>query len=104
MSTESKLTSRENSEKEISEFTAEDLAKLFHYPSIGQLFSVSNTAAIDEFKSRLVSTRDQLEKIVRHASRDEADRANVVVKSINVTLDFLSSLQEMRVSEKSQIN
>lgn len=100
MSTESKLTSRENSEKEISEFSAEDLAKLFHYPSIGQLFSGSNSSAMDAFKSRLVSTRDQLEKIVRHGNRDEADKAGVVVKSINVTLDFLSSLHEMRLSEK----
>lgn len=99
MSTESKLTSREDSGKEISEFSAEDLAKLFHYPSIGQLFSGSNYVAIDEFKSGLVSTRDQLEKIVRHGSREDADKAGVVIKGINVTLDFLSSLQEMRVNE-----
>lgn len=99
MSTESKLTSHEGSEKEISEFSAEDLAKLFHYPSIGQLFSDSNSAAIDEFRSRLGSTRDNLEKIVRHGNREDADKAGVVIKSINVTLDFLFSLQEMRLSE-----
>jgi hypothetical protein len=100
MSTESKLASREDSGKEVSEFSAEDLGKLFHYPSIGQLFSGSDSAAIGEFKARMISTRDQLEKIVRHGSREDADRAGIVIKSINVTLDFLSSLQEMRLGEK----
>ena len=100
MSTERELSTREESGKEVKEFTAEDLAKLFHYPSIGQLFGDSNTTAIDEFTSRMVSTRDQLEKIVRHGSRADADKAGVVISSINVTLDFLSSLQEMRRGEK----
>lgn len=99
MSTEGKLVSREDSGKEVSEFSAEDLAKLFHYPSIGQLFSGSDSTAISEFKSRMVSTRDQLEKIIRHGSREEADKAGAVIKSVDVTLDFLSSLQKMRLSE-----
>lgn len=100
MSTQRELSSREDSGNEVPEFSAEDLAKLFHYPSIGQLFGDSNPTAIGDFRSRMVSTRDQLEKIVRHGSREDADKAGVVIKSINVTLDFLSSVQEMRLGEK----
>jgi hypothetical protein len=99
MNTEGKLASSED-KKEVAEFSAEDLAKIFHYPSIGQLFSDPTSAASDDFKSRMVSTRDQLEKVVRHGSREDADKAGVVINGINVTIDFLSSLQRMRVGEK----
>lgn len=100
MGTERKLASPEDSDKETSEFHTADLARLFHYPSIGQLFGESNTTAMGEFSSRMITTRDELEKIVRHGSREDADKAGVVIRSINVTLDFLTSLQEMRLNEK----
>lgn len=80
-------------------FTADDLARLFNYPSIGELFSDSDSAKLDSFRSRLASTRDQLEKVVRHGSREEADKAGVAIKGIDVTLDFLLSLDQMRISE-----
>lgn len=99
MSINRNLDSREDTGKELSEFSAEDLAKLFHYPSIGQLFSSSNSSEIEAFRSRLISTQDHLEKVVRYGSREDADRANIVIKSIGVTLDFLSSLQEMRLTQ-----
>lgn len=100
MRTESTIAQPDDGEEERAEFSAEDLAKIFHYPSIGQLFSDPTPASIDGFTSRMVSTRDQLEKIVRHGSREDADKAGTVVKSINVTLDFLQTLQSMRVGDK----
>lgn len=99
MSTEHELAPGENSENETAGFSAEELTKIFNYPSIGQLFSDSNTASLDEFRSRLGSTKDQLEKIVRHGNRAEADKAGTAIKGINVTLDFLQSLHEMRLAE-----
>ena len=52
-------------------FTANDLAQIFHYPSIGHLFSSPVSADVDEFKSRLAATRDQLEQTIRRGGRDE---------------------------------
>jgi hypothetical protein len=101
MSTEGILASRED-KNEAAEFSAEDLAKIFHYPSIGQLFSDPTSAASDDFKSRMVSTRDELEKIVRHGSREDADKAGIVINGINVTIDFLSSLQRMRAGQNRE--
>jgi hypothetical protein len=100
MSTERKSATGENGEREAWALGEEDLAKIFNYPSIGQLFSESNTAPLDEFRSRLTSTRDELEKIVRHGNRAEADRAGTAINGVNVTLDFLQSLHEMRIAEK----
>lgn len=100
MNTEGISAPREQSSEKAAEFSAEELAKIFHYPSIGQLFSDANSAALDDFRSRITSTRNRLENIVRHGSRQDADRAGVVVNGINVTLDFLLSLQKLRAGEK----
>lgn len=97
MSTESKLAGQKASDEEPG-FSAEDLAKIFNYPSIGQLFTESNASAFEDFRSRLISTRDNLEKVVRLGSRDEADKARTAVNGISVTLDFLQSLHQMRIS------
>jgi hypothetical protein len=74
----------------------EDLAKLYDYPSIGQLFSEPDTRRLDEFCQRLRSTRANLERVVRYGDRTEAERAARAIRSVEVTLDFLQSLQKMR--------
>lgn len=102
MKTEVKQAPLDEGTIEALEFTAEDLAKIFHYPSVGQLFSDASSSALTDFQSRMTATRDQLEKIVRHGTREEADKAGIVVKSVNVTLDFLAAIQEIRVNESKQ--
>ncbi len=94
--------------KEINNLTAkdqtakgsEDLAKLFNYPSVGELFSENNTRRLDEFCSKLNSTRENLERVVRYGNRDEADRATRAVRGIEVTLEFLQTLQQMRLKSE----
>ncbi len=74
----------------------QDLAKLFNYPSIGELFSGNDSRRLDEFSLKLNNTRENLERIVRYGNRDEADRATRAVRGIEVTLDFLQTLQNLR--------
>jgi hypothetical protein len=76
--------------------TEEDLAKLYDYPSIGQLFSEPDSRRLDEFCGRLRATRENLERVVRYGDRAEAERATRAIRSVEVTLDFLQSLQKMR--------
>ena len=77
-------------------FTQEDLAKLYDYPSIGQLFSEPDTQRLDAFCRRLTATRENLERVVRYGDRAEAERASRAIRAVEVTLDFLQSLQKMR--------
>ena len=79
-----------------SQLTEEDLAKLYNYPAIGQLFSEPDTRRLDEFFLRLRATRENLERVVRYGDRAEAERAARAVRALEVTLDFLQSLQKMR--------
>jgi hypothetical protein len=78
------------------QFSAEDLAKLYDYPSIGQLFSEADTRRLDEFCLRLRATRENLERVVRYGDRQDAERAARAIRAVDVTLDFLQSLQKMR--------
>lgn len=77
---------------------SEDLAKLFDYPSVGELFS--DTRRFDEFCAKLTATRENLERIVRYGNRDEAERAGRAVRGIEVTLEFLQNLQKMRLDSQ----
>ncbi|HEX8734238.1 MAG TPA: hypothetical protein VF721_02875 [Pyrinomonadaceae bacterium] len=79
-----------------SHFTEEDLAKLYDYPSIGQLFSEPDTRRLDEFCQRLRATRENLERVVRYGDRANSERATRAIRAVEVTLDFLQSLREMR--------
>jgi LDH2 family malate/lactate/ureidoglycolate dehydrogenase len=78
---------------------SQDLAKLFNYPSIGELFSGQDSQRLDDFSSKLQTTRENLERIVRYGNRDEAARATRAVRGIEVTLDFLKTLQDLRQQE-----
>jgi hypothetical protein len=75
---------------------SDDLAKLFDYPSVGELFSTGDTRRLDEFCAKLAATRENLERVVRYGSRDEATRAERAIKAFETTLEFLQNLQKMR--------
>lgn len=79
-----------------AEKNSEDLAKLFDYPSVGELFSTGDSRRFDEFCAKLASTRENLERIVRYGTRDEAERAGRAVRAVETTLEFLRNLQKMR--------
>ncbi|HVE55812.1 MAG TPA: hypothetical protein VNB22_03225 [Pyrinomonadaceae bacterium] len=88
-------------EKQINDLSAneqdsDDLAKLFNYPSVGELFSGSDSRRFDEFCAKLTTTRENLERIVRYGNAGEAERATRAVRGIEVTLEFLQTLQKMR--------
>ena len=88
----SKLTASDDA----PQFSEEDLAKLYDYPSIGQLFSETDTRRLDEFCARLRATRENLERVLRYGDRADAERASRAVRAVEVTLEFLESLQKMR--------
>lgn len=96
---ENKTLSDETAENQ-NEFDAEDLAQIFNYPSIGQLFDDSDPQRLEVFRSRLSNTRENLERVIRYGNRDEAVRAEKAARAINITLDFLDTLQKMRFEQK----
>ena len=82
------------------EENSRNLAKLFDYPSVGELFSGNDTRRLDEFCSKLTTTRENLERIIRYGKADEAERSGRAARAVEVTLEFLQNLRRMR--QKSQ--
>lgn len=75
---------------------ADELARLFDYPAVGELFSDSDPRRVDDFCAGLEQRRADLERLIRRGTRDESDRATRAVKGIDVTLEFIRDLQNRR--------
>lgn len=82
------------------DFKQDDLINLFHYPTIGELFSDGNSQRLDELRQKLDNLREDLERIIRHGKPDETQSAIEAIRAIEVTLDFLQTLQEIRPFHK----
>ncbi len=83
-----------------SEFNQEDLAKLFNYPSIGQLFSEKEIGKLEEFFARLTVTDENLERVIRYGNQSEAEKATRASQAVKITLEFLRNLKEMQPAKK----
>lgn len=83
-----------------SEFNQEDLAKLFNYPSIGQLFSENETGKLEDFFAKLTATNESLERVVRYGNKSESDKAAKASRAVKMTLEFLRNLKQMQTADR----
>ncbi len=81
-----------------SAFNQEDIAKLFNYPSIGQLFSENQASALEDFFAKLTATDESLERVIRYANQSESQKASRASQAVKITLEFLRNLKEMQAS------
>lgn len=79
-----------------AEDSASDLASVFNYPSLGQLFDGTDTRALEDMRARLTRTGQDLERVVRQGPKEDAERAARAARAVTVTLQFLSDLEQMR--------
>ena len=79
-----------------AEDTPADLSSLLHYPSLGRLFEGADSQALEEMRARLVRTNQDLERVVRQGSREDAERAARAARAVSVTLELLDSLEQIR--------
>ena len=83
-----------------SQATAEDsptdLSSLLNYPSLGRLFEGADRQPFEEMRARLARTNQDLERVVRQGSREDAERATRAARALSVTLELLDSLEQIR--------
>ena len=79
-----------------AEEKAPDLAGLFNYPSLGRLLEGGDPRALEEMRGRLARTNQELERVVRQGTREDADRAARAARAVALTLALLESLDGMR--------
>lgn len=83
-----------------NESSANDLSSLLNYPSISRLFDGPDPNALEDMRSKLSRTSQDLERVIRQGSKEDAERAERAVKAIGVTQDFLNTLEQMRREQK----
>lgn len=75
---------------------AGNLASIFNYPHLGQLFEGDLAEPLEEMRARFARTSQELESIVRRGAREEADRAARALRAYSVAAELLSELEQMR--------
>ena len=75
---------------------APDLAGLFNYPSLGRLLEGGDPRALEEMRGRLARTGQELERVVRQGTREDAERAARAARAVTLTLSLLDTLDGMR--------
>jgi hypothetical protein len=73
-----------------------DLAGLFNYPSLGRLLEGGDPRALEEMRTRLARTGQELERVVRQGPREDAERAARAARAVTLTLQLLDTLDRMR--------
>jgi hypothetical protein len=79
--------------------TAEDVAALTNFPSIGRLFEKPELSDLNEMKARLNETFQNLERVVRRGSTDDARRAQTAIAAVTTALDFLQMLEQIQQNQ-----
>ena len=73
-----------------------DLSSLLNYPSLGRLFEGTDSSALEDSRGRLDRTNQDLERVVRQGTKEDADRASRASRAVLLTLSFLGDLDQLR--------
>lgn len=82
--------------RDSADATTTNLAGLFNYPSLGRLLEGGDPRALEEMRARLARTQQELERVVRQGTREDADRAARAARAVTLTLQLLDTLDGMR--------
>jgi cell fate (sporulation/competence/biofilm development) regulator YlbF (YheA/YmcA/DUF963 family) len=76
--------------------TIEDIAKILNYPSLDKLFDDHNPNALADIRVKFNQTKQDLERVIRQGSKIDAEKADKTMQALNITLDFLADLEELK--------
>jgi hypothetical protein len=76
--------------------TIEDIAGILNYPSLDKLFDEQNPTALADIRAKFDKTRQDLERVIRQSSKEDAEKAGVTMRAINTTIEFLANLEELK--------
>jgi cell fate (sporulation/competence/biofilm development) regulator YlbF (YheA/YmcA/DUF963 family) len=87
-----------NLQNQISSFgiSIEDIAKILNYPSLDKLFDDNNPNALADIRVKFNQTKQDLERVIRQGSKIDAEKADKTMKALDITLDFLANLEELK--------
>lgn len=80
-----------------------DLAALYNYPLMCRLLESSDTTALTEMRGRLARTTQDLERVLRQGTKDDAARAARILSAYQATFALLDELEQLRAKGGSRL-
>ncbi len=80
----------------ISPEEQELIETLLKYPSLEKVFDPADAPAFPAMKRKMQATVDDLERVVRRGSKEDAAKAAKVVEAFQISLKFLDELDMRR--------
>lgn len=77
-----------------------DDVSLVNYPNLARLFEKPDFAALEEMRARLKRTVQSIERVLRHGSPEESERAVRAAAAYRTALELLDELQQQARSNK----
>lgn len=81
---------------ELSEESSGNLDALYNYPLLGHLLESSDASALMEMRARLMHTTQELERVVRQGTKEDAGRAARIIRAYQATFALLDELEQLR--------
>ena len=72
------------------------IESLFNYPSLEKVFDRENVYQLPLMKQKMTATIEELERVVRRGSQQDAAKAAKVITAYQTALSFLSELEAIR--------
>jgi hypothetical protein len=76
--------------------TIEDIAAILNYPSLDKLFDEKNPNALADIREKFAKTGQDLERVIRQGTNEDAVKAEKSISAINITLEFLVKIEELK--------
>jgi hypothetical protein len=84
-----------------SKGSSADYPSFFNFSSLGRYFDGEDYHLLPELRARLRRTKEDLERVVRQGTRDDAERAASAASAYTVVLSLLERLDAMRRNKAS---
>lgn len=91
---------RESNEAE--KLNAEELdtiKSLLNYPSLEKVFDSDNPGNLPAMKRKMQATVDDLERVIRRGTKEDAEKAARAAEAYRTVLNFLAELENARQAQ-----
>jgi hypothetical protein len=74
----------------------DEIIKLLNYPNLDKLFDEANPNALGEIRVKFEKTMQDLERVIRQGAKEDAEKAEKVLRAIKVTLEVLADIENLK--------
>jgi hypothetical protein len=85
-----------------SDERSKTLASIFNYPSLERLFK-GDGSELNEMRRLLTATNQELERVIRFGTKDEASSAMIISRAYSLTLSLLDEIESYQNSSEKKI-